>query len=120
MRDFRDAKTMAHALRDIAVAEGRYRNHPSSECRFRAMEDASVMAKLEHPVKIAPRSRQKGPTDPMEHGICRTGFAPRRRTDDAPTPKTLYCTFCGKMKASMTCARPTKTLKSSARWLSVL
>jgi hypothetical protein len=80
MRDFRDAKAMAHALRD--ALKGRSVETTHSECleliaKAFGCESWNVLAaKIE---AAAPRA------------VAEPGSLP----DPAP-PKTLYCSFCGK------------------------
>ena len=83
MRDFRDAKAMAHALREALKANGSQTTH--SQCleliaKAFGCDDWNILsAKIE-----AARPREIGP-DALDAGV----------QEPAP-PKTLYCSFCTK------------------------
>lgn len=84
MRDFRDAKTMAHALRDALLLKAIETTH--SECleliaKTFGYENWNILsAKIEV-------ARPPAPAVPA--------LSPAAVPDDA-TPKTLYCSFCRK------------------------
>jgi hypothetical protein len=84
MRDFRDAKTMAHALRDALKVKAVEATH--SECleliaKAFGYENWNILsAKIE-------AARPHAPDVPA--------LSPPAAQDDAK-PKTLYCSFCGK------------------------
>jgi hypothetical protein len=84
MRDFRDAKTMAHALRDALQVKAVETTH--SECleliaKLFGFENWSILsAKIE-------AARPRGPAAPV---------LSQAAADDQPAPKTLHCSFCGK------------------------
>jgi hypothetical protein len=84
MRDFRDAKTMAHALRDALLLKAVETTH--SECleliaKTFGYENWNILsAKIEAARPNAPAA---------------AALSPAAAHDDA-TPKTLYCSFCGK------------------------
>jgi len=83
MRDFRDAKTMAHALREALKVNGLQTTH--SQCleliaKAFGYDDWNILsAKIE-----AARPREIGP-DALAAGA-----------QEPALPKTLYCSFCGK------------------------
>jgi len=85
MRDFRDAKTMAHALRDALKLKAVETTH--SECleliaKVFGYENWNILsAKIE--AAELPASDEHSPS------------AVRTENKPAP-PKTLYCSFCGK------------------------
>jgi ClpX C4-type zinc finger/Glyoxalase superfamily protein len=84
MRDFRDAKTMAHALRDALLLKRVETTH--SECleliaKTFGYENWNILsAKIE-------AARPHAPSVPA--------LSPAAAHDEA-TPKTLHCSFCGK------------------------
>src|SRR5262245_60536784 len=83
MRDFRDAKIMAHALRDALKSRAVETSH--SEC----LELIATVFGYDNwnifSAKIAAAAR------PSDEGL------PAVATQNAPkAPKTLYCSFCGK------------------------
>jgi hypothetical protein len=84
MRDFRDAKTMAHALRDALLLRAVETTH--SECleliaKTFGYENWNILsAKIE-------AARPREPAVPA--------LSPAAAQDEA-TPKTLHCSFCGK------------------------
>jgi hypothetical protein len=84
MRDFRDAKTMAHALRDALQVKAVETTHSESlELIAKAFgyENWNILsAKIE-----AARP----------HGPAASALSPAAAEDQA-TPKTLHCSFCGK------------------------
>jgi hypothetical protein len=85
MRDFRDAKAMAHALREALKAKAVETSH--SDCleliaKAFGYENWNILS-----AKIAaaqPRAEDAG------------ALAPAVARDGSPLPRTLYCTFCGK------------------------
>ena len=84
MRDFRDAKTMAHALRDALLLKAVETTH--SECleliaKAFGYENWNILsAKIEAARPHAPAAPALSPT----------------AAQDQATPKTLHCSFCGK------------------------
>src|SRR5882672_5869403 len=84
MRDFRDAKTMAHALRDALQAKTVETTH--SECleliaKAFGYENWNILsAKIEV-------ARPHAPAAPALSSFTTEGLA---------KPKTLYCSFCGR------------------------
>jgi ClpX C4-type zinc finger/Glyoxalase superfamily protein len=84
MRDFRDAKTMAHALRDALLLKAVKTTH--SECleliaKTFGYENWNILsAKIEAARPHAPTVAALSPA----------------ATHDETTPKTLHCSFCGK------------------------
>jgi hypothetical protein len=84
MRDFRDAKVMAHALRDALKAKAvQITRSESLELIANAFSFADwniLSAKIE---AARPRS-----DDEQEHSPA--------GAQEPARPKTLYCTFCGK------------------------
>lgn len=84
MRDFRDAKTMAHALRDALLLKAVETTH--SECleliaKTFGYENWNILsAKIEAARPHAPAAPALSPT----------------AAQDEATPKTLHCSFCGK------------------------
>jgi hypothetical protein len=85
MRDFRDAKAMAHALRDALKAKAIETNH--SECleliaKAFGYENWNILS-----AKIEAATPRKTGAD----AVSQSG-----RTDAPPEKATLYCSFCGK------------------------
>ena len=84
MRDFRDAKTMAHALRDALLLKAVQTTH--SEC-------------LELIAKTFGYENWNIPSAKIEaarpHAPAVPALSPAA-AHDAATPKTLHCSFCGK------------------------
>src|ERR1700733_2838634 len=84
MRDFRDAKAMAHTLRDALLQKAVETTH--SECleliaKTFGYENWNILsAKIE-------AARPHGPAAPALSPTAAQGPAP---------PKTLHCSFCGK------------------------
>jgi hypothetical protein len=92
MRDFRDAKTMAHALR--GALQGKAVETTHSECleliaKAFGYENWNILAaKIE-----AAQSRAAG-APPL---------APAAEHDPAPQKTTLHCSFCGKSQHDVRC-----------------
>src|SRR5262245_32169426 len=86
MRDFRDAKTMAHALRDALQVKAVETTH--SECleliaKAFGFESWNILA-----AKIETARLRASGAPPL---------APAEEQEPAPQkPTTLYCSFCGK------------------------
>jgi ClpX C4-type zinc finger/Glyoxalase superfamily protein len=91
MRDFRDAKTMAHALRDALQGKAVETTH--SECleliaKTFGYENWNILsAKIE-----AAQSRASS-----------APLAPAAEHDPAPQKTTLHCSFCGKSQHDVRC-----------------
>ena len=91
MRDFRDAKTMAHALRDALQLKAVETTH--SECleliaKTFGYENWNILsAKIE-----AAQSRASS-----------APLAPAAEHDPAPQKTTLHCSFCGKSQHDVRC-----------------
>jgi hypothetical protein len=91
MRDFRDAKTMAHALRDALQTKAVETTH--SECleliaKAFGDENWNILS-----ARIA-AARSRAPDAPA--------LAPADVHEPAP-PKTLHCSFCGKSQHAVRC-----------------
>ena len=84
MRDFRDAKAMARALRDALKAKSG-RNHPQP--MFRTDCESVRIRKLEYPG----RQSRGGAIGALDALVVSTGG-----TMAAETNSTLHCSFCGK------------------------
>jgi hypothetical protein len=84
MRDFRDAKAMAHALRDALKSRAVETTHSESlELIAKAFgyENWNILsAKIETAEPRADNARELSPVN----------------TQDSAGPRTLYCSFCGK------------------------
>ena len=85
MRDFRDAKTMAHALRNALQAKAVETSH--SDCleliaKAFGYENWNILA-----AKIETAQSQASGAPPL---------APAEQDPVPPKPTTLYCSFCGK------------------------
>jgi ClpX C4-type zinc finger/Glyoxalase superfamily protein len=84
MRDFRDAKTMAHALRDALKVKAVEATH--SEC----LELIAKAFGYENWNILSAKIEAARPHAPAAAALSSAAVH-----DDA-TPKTLYCSFCGK------------------------
>jgi hypothetical protein len=85
MRDFRDAKAMAHALREALKVKAFETSH--SDCleliaKTFGYENWNILS-----AKIAAAQPRAGDA---------RALASADAQDGSPLPKTLYCTFCGK------------------------
>jgi hypothetical protein len=85
MRDFRDAKVMAHALREALKVKAVETSH--SDCleliaKVFGYENWNILS-----AKIAAA---------QPRAVDARAPAPAVAPDGSPLPKTLYCTFCGK------------------------
>jgi hypothetical protein len=84
MRDFRDAKTMAHALRDALLQKAVETTH--SEC----LELIAKTFGYENWNILSAKIEAARPHPPA------AGALSSAAAHDDATPKTLYCSFCGK------------------------
>ena len=84
MRDFRDAKTMAHALRDVLQVKAVETTH--SEC----LELIAKLFGYEHWNILSAKIEATRPHAPAAPALSSAA------ADDQTTPKALYCSFCGK------------------------
>jgi ClpX C4-type zinc finger/Glyoxalase superfamily protein len=85
MRDFRDAKAMARALRDALKAKAVEITHSES------LELIAKVFGYESWNVLSAKVETVGSEVSSKHSVPATGTQ-----DEAASPKTLYCSFCGK------------------------